>query len=195
MRSEPHLPPELAKIETGLRQLSLPSARVNREQLFYQAGWAAAQANLDPNLSGTPRLLWPTTSGVLAAAVVVLAVLVARTPTTVPTVVEATVPALEQPTEQVVAKPQVEPFARRSLPTIRHWAETAPLLAMRERALRGEFPEPSLAVSLTVAPHPRTMTARELMQEFLPEAERSESASPAVFPAWPWQRIFGRETI
>ncbi len=193
MRSEPHLPPELAEIEAGLRQLSWPSARVNREQLFYQAGWAAARANLDPTSSGNSRLLWPTTSGVLATAVVVLAVLVARTPTTVPTVIEATVPALEQPAEQVVAKPQVETLARRSRLTFRHWAETAPLLAMRERALRGEFTEPSLAVSLTTAPVPTT--ARELMREFLPEAERSESASPAVFPAWPWLRVYGRETI
>ena len=70
MRSEPDLPPELADIETQLRQLALPSARVNREQLFYQAGWAAAQANLDPTSSSNSRLLWPMTSGVLAAAVV-----------------------------------------------------------------------------------------------------------------------------
>ena len=194
MRSEPHLPPELAEIETQLHQLALPSARVNREQLFYQAGWAAAQANLGPTSSGNSRLLWPLTSGVLAVAMVVLAVLVAQTPTTVQTVAEATVPALEQPAEQVVAKPQVETLARRSRLTFRHWAETAPLLVMRERALRGEFPEPSLAVSLTVAPHPQ-MTARELMQEFLPKSERNESTSPAFFPAWPWQRIFGRETI
>jgi hypothetical protein len=189
MRSEPDLPPELADIETQLRQLSLPDTRINREQLFYQVGWAAARASVVPASS----LLWPVTSGVLAAAVVVLAVLVARAPTTVQTVVEATVPALEQPAEQEIAKPRVEPFARRSLLPIRRWAETAPLLAMRERALRGEFPEPSLAVSLRTAPVPTT--ARELMREFLPEDERNELTSPATTPLWPWQRLFGRETI
>ncbi len=189
MRSEPDLPPELADIETQLRLLSLPDTRINREQLFYQAGWAAARASVVPASS----LLWPVTSGVLAAAVVVLAVLVARTPTTVQTVVEATVPPVVRPVEQEIAKPQVDTWARRSLPPIRYWPETAPLLAMRERALRGEFSEPSLVVSLTTAPVPTT--ARELMREFLPEDERNELTSPATTPLWPWQRIFGEQTI
>ena len=55
MQREPDLPPELADIETQLRQLSLPDTRINREQLFYQAGWAAARANVVPASS----LLWP----------------------------------------------------------------------------------------------------------------------------------------
>jgi hypothetical protein len=186
MQNEPDLPPELADIETQLRQLSLPDARVNREQLFYQAGWSAARASV----AAAPSLLWPVTSGVLAAAVVVLVVFGLRTPPTVETVAEATAPTIEQPVEQP-AEPRVE-YLRPTYP-YRHRVETAPLLALRERALRGEFSEPTLAVSQSTSAVP--MTARELMQEFLPEAERSESTSPAATPSWPWQRIFGSETI
>jgi hypothetical protein len=182
MRNEPDLPPELADIETQLRRLSLPAARVNREQLLYQAGWSAARASAIPAAS----LLWPVTSGVLAAAVVVMLMFVLRTPPTVETVAEATAPTVEQPTE-----PRVE-YVRPTYP-YRHRAETAPLLALRERALRGEFPEPTLAVSQSTSAV--AMSARELMQEYLPEADRRESASPAATPAWPWQRIFGSEPI
>jgi len=183
MRNEPNLPPELAAIETQLRGLSLPAARFNREELFYQAGFAAARAKIVP----TPRLFWPVTSGALAAAVIVLAVTIARTPTTVETVVEVKEPAIDRSIRQP------EQFVDRPLPMYRHRAETAPLLALRERALRGEFPESTIAGSPTTTPVPTT--ARELMQELLPQADRIDTTSPTTTPAWPWQGIFGSDTI
>ena len=162
MRNEPDLPPELAAVETQLRALSLPASQINREQLFYQAGFAAARANVTP----TTRLLWPVTSGALAAAVILLAVLVARTPITIDTVAETTEDLSAQ---RIVAEPLLEHHRR----TDRRGLKRAPLLALREQALRGELPEPLLFVSLHTPAVPTS--AREILRDFFPETQRRGS--------------------
>lgn len=71
------LPPELTDLETQLRKLSLPTAKLNREATLYQCGWAAARAHFHAQRSQRGRM-WQAASGVLAASVVVLAIMLAR---------------------------------------------------------------------------------------------------------------------
>ncbi len=166
MSPEPSLPPELASFESQLFKQPLPGSGIDRDELLYQAGWAAAQASRKRNW------LWPTTSGVLAASVLVLALFLIRSPEESHTVtlVEAASPkaqvAVAEPDLQIPVVSPPEQFSSR-------WARRSPFLspflAMRERALRMEFEEPVSYSEYDEEDVPKAVTARELMQEILGE--------------------------
>lgn len=88
MSDESKLNPELKKLEASLSQYRLPKSSINRDQLMYQSGWAAALASLDSptmiaDVSGDlendrqplSRLAWPAIATLASAAAVVLGVL------------------------------------------------------------------------------------------------------------------------
>ncbi len=173
MSTENSLPSELAAFEARLRKQPLDRVEIDRDELMYQAGWAAAEA------ARKMRWLWPTTSGVLAASVLVLATFLLNGPeeppmTTIaevaPPKIEVTVPAPVDETP-IVSHPTRYP-SRWAQP---RWTQRSPFLAMRDRALRMEFDEPaSFAgpasfVEIDDDYAPKAVTARELMQEFLGE--------------------------
>lgn len=64
---------ELARFEQQLQQVRLPDSQLNRDQVIYRSGWAAAQA-----VSGSQRnraqLPWKISTGFLAAVAALLAI-------------------------------------------------------------------------------------------------------------------------
>jgi len=164
MSTEPDLPSELMSFEAQLRRQSLPACRVDRDELMYEAGWAAAEASRQKNW------LWPATSVVLAASVLALAAFLVRGPEEPRTIVAA-----EVATPQTEKKTSVPPVASDPPRYPLRWIPRSPFLAMRDRALRMEFDEPvSFVEPLSFVEidddyAPKALTARELMQEFLEE--------------------------
>jgi len=167
------LPAELTNLETRLRSLPLPTARLSREATLYQCGWAAAEAHYHDQQSQR-GWIWKATSAVLAASVVVLSILqvkedaardVAETFPPVMTVDQA-------PGKDVVAdQGPVAPRVSQSPPLLDFAIRFAPddrsLLAVRDRALRGVLPELSQTAEQGDGSHRRPKTRRELLDELI----------------------------
>ena len=77
------LNPEQKKLEASLGRFPLPKSSINRDELMYQSGWAAALASVD-NPTGVVRIsdrnqnapwVWRATALLTSAAAVVLGVL------------------------------------------------------------------------------------------------------------------------
>jgi len=73
------MPPELNALENSLRELPLPSnSVVDRDELMFQSGWAAAlatrDANTAPNSASAARWVWPTLTGTFATLSAALAI-------------------------------------------------------------------------------------------------------------------------
>lgn len=166
------LPPELTDLEAQLRRLPLPMAKLSREATLYQCGWAAAEAHVHGQRSRR-GWVWMSTSGVLAASVVVLSVLLvkqdaAQQATSPPSddgsyarqsvVVE--IATTRRPTEGGQTS-SFDDFAVRFAP------DDKSLLAVRERALRGILPEPSQTVDQGEVQFREPKTRRELLDEFI----------------------------
>ena len=84
MSDETRLKPELKNLEASLARLTPEPATINRDELMYQSGWAAAMASLGHEQDGvglreTPRRnpawIWPVSSALVAAATLLLAVM------------------------------------------------------------------------------------------------------------------------
>ena len=127
-------------------------AQLDRDAVMYEAGWAAAEAKL----CAKRGRLWPATSGVLAASVMVLATLLVDRGETPPVAHNTTLAAREGLT---VTPPVLQ--VRRFSPTDQS------LLAVRERALRGEFPEPTQTVEQGTPTRHAPVTQRDLLEELL----------------------------
>ena len=86
MSDEAKLNPQLKQLEASLGRLVIPSASLNRDELMYQSGWAAAMARIDGQSKisladrNLVRLIWPVTAVIASTAAVLLAaVLLFRT--------------------------------------------------------------------------------------------------------------------
>ena len=147
---ELRLPDELARCESMLSSLSLPPSRVQRDELMYRAGWAAAEARLPvsapqgveqaSSARGTYRrrtLAWSLTSAVLAASTAVAITANYPGSAALPQVAIPETRSSDRPEMSVEAAP---PPARQTQPIPREIARTtavdwtAPLLVMRDRA-------------------------------------------------------------
>ena len=158
MGTQFHLPPELMEVADQLRGLHMPESRLDRDQLFYEAGKAAA-AGSSRSRSALP---WQLASGALAAAVLVLSTLLMQSPDVEPLVVEA--PVAAPPAETLIVDNRFVAAPRRM--EIRQWPDSAPLLTLRDAALRMELPEPKLVAS--EGKEFGSLTVGELLQEMLP---------------------------
>jgi len=74
------LPPELSDLENSLRELPLPSqpgdALLDRDELMFQSGWAAALAaeSKTSSIRSATRWGWPALTGAFATLSAVLAI-------------------------------------------------------------------------------------------------------------------------
>ena len=75
MNHESQLPDDLAQLETSLTRIALPSSNLDRDELMYQSGWAAAMAERDSLASNSPikratkfEWAWPAATLVATAA-------------------------------------------------------------------------------------------------------------------------------
>jgi hypothetical protein len=152
--------------------LPLPAAKLSRETTLYQCGWAAAEAHFRGARS-RGAWIWQASSGVLAASVVVLGVLLVK----------------QDAAQQAASPPSGDgSYARQSVvveraPATRAIAEARPLpvvdfavrfapddssmLAVRERALRGILPESAKTADQGEAQYREPKTHRELLDEFI----------------------------
>lgn len=184
MSTKDRLTPELAELEDRLRNLAPTASTVDREALMYRAGWEAAEAALQTRrLPATKLWIWPATSAALAAALLLVLTLRpepaklsaslqqrndsnAATSQLIVTDDEKAAPAVQVRNQRV---PTIAPQLNR-------YASTAPLLAMRERALRFDFDDP--AADAVADEGPITVsTNRKLLEEYLPAPATKSSAS------------------
>lgn len=164
------LPPELAEIESHLRDLPVSSACLDRDETLYRAGWAAAVVQIHRGASGH-GWFWPATSAMLAASVLILSLFLVDGDGTRATMVahEKPLPSGEglgrSETVEVESAPAEShlplAFARRFSP------DDQSLLAVRDRALRGLFTVRPHTASLDDCTIREAKTNRELLNEML----------------------------
>jgi hypothetical protein len=166
----PDLPPELAQLERQLRDLPLEPAAINREETLYRAGYAAAEAALRGG--GGRGWFWPATSGVLAASVLVLSVLLVRG-TATPQVAEGNAPQHTEIDEtQQFAAAESNPWTLPTLP----WLGTPEInspLAVRWRIMHGQIPDWSHSADQGGPTTKQPQTRAELLDELLGERTNS----------------------
>jgi len=170
------LPAELIAVESLLQQFVPVESVIDREVTLYEAGWAAAESRL-PKKS---HWLWPTTSGVLAASLLLLIAFPltsplqrgeSERPISIQQAHKRRSPSPLSPSQLTPSQPAHAPSKppRSLTPLPRRPFSPAPFLAMRERALHMEFNEPTSFVGMDDDLPTKTFTVRELMQELLGE--------------------------
>ena len=162
MGNQFRLPTELMELEAHLRGLVLPESRVDRDQLFYEAGLAAAGVDS----KSYSLLRWQLTSGVLAASVLVLSLLWLQRPSEQASVAAESV--AQDSVERMVVetiRAEVDPARRPA----RSWPESASFLILRDAALRMDLPEPKLVATLEEGRKVVSPSISNLLQEYLPQ--------------------------
>ena len=172
------LPEALEQLESKLRLTQLPEVGLDRDAMMYRVGYAAAERDL-----GRPRLVawaWPIAS---ALAACLATVLVMRPATPVgpaeQLVAESAAPDSESPAVDLASDAAGDEDYR-VWPRRRFWPASAPLLTMRDRALRAEWydvPTSGLAGGSTAAP----ATSRELLHELLPDEAETLEELPGLW--------------
>jgi len=181
MPTEPKLPAELSDVETLLKQFSPTDSEINRDVLMYQAGWAAATAQAPART----HLLWPAISAAFAASLLLVIALTTR-----PLQRSGTEPINPRPLNptQAIAKPTASigaPEVVRARPVPRkRYSPKAPLLAMRERALRQDYDDLPLNILSDDSPPPVDITHRQLLREFLPALRTPSFPRNNGLPLW-----------
>jgi hypothetical protein len=200
MSDELRLPDRLAACEAELAAQPLDVSRINRDELLYRAGWAAAEAALASRFeiaSGSSEVnkalvaRWSVVSAVLAASIAVAATLaisnsgadgsIASAPGEASSPIVASVaPASEvaDARRQVVIDPLLErldALARGSGAT-RHGVREASVWAATRRPRAGRSDQPILATVEVRSVAPAAIdgtTARELMNQLLPSGDKA----------------------
>ncbi len=210
------LPAELARVESTLAALSLPVSRVDRDQMMFSAGLAAAvtgspagEKYVAPGRSTT--LKWSAASAVLAASMAVIVMMWLQAPAAVPIDTMADANAGHEVEARFVTEGSVEktaPAVPKAMPNAAErgvvpsqTAALAPLLALRGRLLRANDPMDVMVVAIDRSQThdgipARAKTSREMLRDFLPERP-----SPAAAGGWvrsldgPWNSGPWRETL
>jgi hypothetical protein len=214
MSDELRLPEDLAACEARLAAMSLPASRIDRDELMYRAGWAAALAGV-----GTTRLAVadppPSKRGILAASLasaalaasLAVAITLQWRPAAEHTLIVAQEP---KKTTEVHAAAAPRPTARRTAPVRPGFSSDVDALLARfsgRNGLRAESPlaarlHPGLdeegalsAIHADAAASPAaTKTARQLLEELLPES-RARDISLTPTRLWPWSGLNSGESI
>ena len=158
MSTENNLPPELTGFEARLRAQPLEATSVDRDQLMYQAGWAAAEANRKTTW------LWPTTSGVLAASLLLLTGLLLRSETIsnqLAEVQEVSPTVVESKKESLAAVPAIEEI-RETKP---RWRSSLQVKRLLDR--HRKYAQPASFAENDAPPRSQSITARQLMLDIL----------------------------
>ena len=180
MSSQQRLPHELAEVEAHLNAFTPAPSRIDRDQLMYRAGLAAAQSQ-----RSLRQWVLPTMTAAVAAVLAVAATLHVAAINRRPLDQFRRSPVVAADVLDVVAedKPQEQPWYAYADPPFRFSSRNAPLLAARDRALQFEFEEPTpvLAAGATHASE-HVPSMRLLREEFLPQ--RVEPAM--INDEFPW---------
>ena len=165
------LPGELVDVENSLQRLSPRQSAVSRDALMYQAGWSAAMAQA----SGKTHWLWPTSTAALAATLIFALAHPLASPLqragTEPGGIASAPPPPQQTSPSTPAAAQPVHFPRK------FYSPRAPLLTLREQALRLEFND-YVGQGVAEDGPPEISTNRSLLQEFLPEDSSIQRGRP-----------------
>jgi hypothetical protein len=161
MPAKNHLPEHLIALEAQLANWSPAESQIARDEVMYQCGWAAAEASSARHRQ--VRWFWPTTSGVLAATVLLMATLLLREGAGAQVALE-TPSQVAQPTAVAVAA-KTPPAPDRPTQRLALLVEKPGWLADRDRALRGDWKEPLRTHAGEPYPTARAKTAFELLRE------------------------------
>ena len=192
------LSPELSRLVEQLAGTALPATTVSRDELLYRAGWDAAERKLAHRSSSSDRLAgrfttvgWSAVSALVAMSLTV-AVMWHRPsqPTNESIIVRTSEPSTSSPVETAAARTAVEPTAptevtiERQVPMFvmpREYDRSATLLIQREQALRYSTLSPGSwndlrgpGATRTSPARAKPSSARELLQEFLPDVKRDD---------------------
>lgn len=189
MSIKDRLPDELADVRARLHAVQPAPCRIERDELMYRAGFAAAQARLSQR-----RWILPA---ITAAAVIAALAIRLREPTSNP--VPAGGPISDATAAPVAVEATIDEMlhARATIPQARHPVfrfdiSSAPLLAARERALQFEFDEPThrSTADTTMTMH-RAASVQQLRQELL-FPRKSPATISGPFP-WQWLKSWTRK--
>jgi hypothetical protein len=203
---ELRLPEELAAYEARLAALPLAASRLNRDELLYQAGWAAAQTKLSsvaaPRVQreskGRQVAAWSLGSAALAASLAVAAtwaIVAGHAPQAVveaerlrpplASVADATGGEAPQPLEAAsVPRDERGELALANLEEMLRWNQATPsasLLAAIRRSQTLRWDQPifvSTASRAAAESRAAPPTMRALRDELLPAASENSDASP-----------------
>ena len=209
MSDEVRLPDDLAACEARLAAHSPGASRLNRDELMYRAGWAAAEAQLARTSAVSPTLVagshraaaWSLASAALAASLAVAATLSIVRPAPAPQVAE---PHRDSPAQPAIARREsglpmlpvqppaaagllsrLESLIARNAGAVRPTPATA-LFALSRGSRRGGSDLPILAStgadSSTAAPI-EFVTARQLLDEYLPRGAGAASPGGGSTPS------------
>ena len=213
------LPDDLVQCESILAHMSLPRSRLQRDELIYRVGWAAAEVHAQsvtgqgvepsrssPGTGGRSTLAWSVASAAIAASLAVVITLriqpAVDAPANSPADAVVDLSRAEDPAKDRERKPPSADLAQLTRGGINKGTEvgwTASLLIMRDRALRQQLDdrwivsEGSFGGSLAndaASLQPRT--SREMLREFLPgpsAQEKTDRDSMRQRLRWPWQTI------
>jgi hypothetical protein len=192
MSDELKLPDDLRACEARLARQPLPPSRIDRDELLYRAGWAAARAQAAGNRAVIPQpaaprrtiAAWSLASAALAASLaaaathMVLSTEATRTPTSrsaasPPQVADARassvdLPATTRDRDGSSAVPRIDALAAH-LSFVQNRPPAALLAASRARA--GRWDEPVLVAASadgSVAAPSDNVTAQMLLDELVP---------------------------
>jgi hypothetical protein len=193
MPTEPNLTDELSDVETLLKQYSPAASTIDRDTLMYQAGFTAGEARTRK----TAHLLWPATTVALAASLLMLLASPPENPIQQASIQPEQLPESIAEQRGPVAKslsrnpktpsPKPSPVngggrlgigsepkdVRAARVPLKGYFSTAPMMVMRERALRGDFGDRPAEAEFDTwpqssGPQPGAFTNRQLLREFLP---------------------------
>ncbi|TWT76065.1 hypothetical protein Pla123a_28520 [Posidoniimonas polymericola] len=168
--------------EARLAAVRPPAVQIDRDRLMYEAGWAAAEAQLArPTIQTTNW--WKAASAVstLAAAALLAVVVQQASPSTSGHTEQAVSPvasAVVEVTEPVEVPPVSTLQKTRPQTSTPPWAAplrsnpSAPYLVLRQAVVAGQFDEFGIEPDkgVTVVGQPRVLTtSRELMKQMLAE--------------------------
>lgn len=165
MPTEPKLTAELSNVETLLKQYSPTASNIDRDTLMYQAGFTAGEVSARQ----ATHWFWPATTAALAASLIMFIVF-----PTANLIQQTSIQSEHSPGP--IADPRIpdaEPIVVRVVRVSRKGKESmAPMLIMRERALRGDFGERRVDAELDAWPksdglRPGAFTNRQLLREYL----------------------------
>ncbi len=190
MSDETEMNPDLERFATSLRSVPAPKANIDRDQLMYDAGWAAAIANRGPTVTvrgrGFSSLALSFAGGVAVAAAILLSVVPftgdvsstvesgLRIAAATPTSTDMS-EALEIPATEIAAAASDEPDLLEwieNLPpgqSINSGFSTSPVLASMSGVQRSTGQLPCIP-----------KTSGQLFRELMPSVSTRHST-----PAWP----------
>ena len=185
MSDETELNPELESLEASLRNVPAPKANIDRDQLMYDAGWAAAMTNGNANVSvggrGLASLSMSFACGVAVAAAVLLSVVPFSDEADLSAILHNGIASVDGETiEESERPPTIVASTDSDKPDLLAWIENLPTGQSIHSGFSTRPTNPVLAKVDSIHQRPdMPKTSAQLLSELMPDV-----ASRPATPAW-----------